>query len=298
MRRSLYIAALLTGMIGGCYLRPSPSPGFRFACKADADCLALDCSGKAISLEKAATLIEGCDSVEVKANPSLGLGYRQSCVAGLCEYPCQLATFQQDCPGTEGFVFCFNGNCANLCGNDDYNTYGYASNDDFCSAPQSCIPLDPSGIDPTLLDTLIPKSQSGQGLNLNSLAVGAGFCGERCDAPGAPACPPGLYCTGALCLPGCDQPTASPCDAGSKCLAFASFSSCVVTCDSASAANTCADGEICVKGVDICQPTCLGDDAITCPDSFDCDPDLAICLPSTPVDGEGSSSGGDTDSST
>ncbi len=291
MRRSLYIVALIAGVIGGCYLRPSPSPGFRYACKEDSDCLALDCSGAAISLEKAATLIKGCDSVEVKNNPSLGLGYRQSCVDGLCEYPCELATFQKDCPTTEGFVFCFNGNCANLCGNDDATKYGFESNDDYCSEPQGCIPIAVEGLDPAVIDTLIPRGSGQGGLNLDGLAEGAGFCGERCDAAGAPACPAGQYCTGALCLPGCSEPTATPCKAGSVCKAFGEFSSCLVTCDS-SGTDTCGTGQICVKGLEICQPTCVGEDKVDCADSFECDAELSICLPIG-----GSDSDSDSDSS-
>ena len=87
MRRSLFIAAFVAGVVGGCYLRPAPAPGFRYSCETDDDCLALDCDGKAISLADAATLIEGCDSVEVKSDPSLGVGFRQTCRANLCECP-------------------------------------------------------------------------------------------------------------------------------------------------------------------------------------------------------------------
>ena len=284
MRRSLFIA-FVAGVVGGCYLRPAPPPGFRYSCDADDDCQALDCGGKAISLAAAAELIEGCDSAEVQANPALGVAYRQSCRGGLCEYPCGLLTYQQDCPTTEGFAFCFNGACASLCGTDDFNKYkGYESNDDFCTEPQTCIPLGPDGIDPALLG-----SSSGGGGSSN-LAEGAGFCGQRCDAKDAPPCPAGQYCTGALCVPGCDNPEATPCDDGEVCIALAGYSSCLVTCDP-NKPGSCGAGNVCVTGLNICQPTCVGEDAIECSDGFACDPDLEICLPiSFDTDGGSSSS--------
>ncbi len=297
MRRLLFIAAFVTGVVGGCYLRPSAQPGFRFACETDADCPALDCSGTLISRDDADALIQGCDSVDVKADPTLGVGHRQTCVAGLCEYTCDIFTFADDCPGGLGFNFCFNGACANFCGLDDYKNYNYDSNDDFCTAPQTCIPLDASGIDPTLFDSLAPSGgggggQGGQGgsLKADDLPRGAGFCGLRCDADGAPDCPPGQYCTGALCLPGCDQPGATPCEAGSECFAFGEFSSCLVTCDP-NAADGCEAGEVCVMGLGVCQPTCLGEDAVECSEGFECDLSLAICIP---VGGESETTTGDS----
>lgn len=287
MRRSFFIAALAAGVIGGCYLRPAPAPGFRYSCDVDDDCLALDCGGKAISLAAAAKLVEGCDSPEVKANPALGVGYRQSCRGGLCEYPCELLTYQQDCPTTEGFAFCFNGACANLCGTDDYNKYkGYESNDDFCTDPQTCIAIGPDGIDPALLGT------AGGGGGSSSLAEGAGFCGQRCDTKGAPPCPPGQYCTGALCVPGCDNPGATPCDKGEVCIALAGFSSCLATCD-ANKPDSCGAGNVCIPGFNVCQPTCVGEQAVECSDGFACDPDLEICLPIS-FDTDGGSSSGTT----
>ncbi len=288
MRRSLFIAAFVAGVVGGCYLEPVPRPGFRYGCDADDDCLALDCGGKAISLAAASKLIEGCDSVEVMANPALGVSHRQSCRAGLCEYPCDFLTYQQDCPTTEGFAFCFNGACANLCGTDDYTNYkGYESNDDFCTDPQVCLSIKAAeGTDPDIDPEVLG------GVNTNNLADGAGVCGQRCDAKGALPCPGGQYCTGALCLPGCDNPEATPCGDGKVCIALAGFSSCLVTCD-VNDADSCATGEVCVPGFNVCQPTCLGDGAIECADSFICDADLKICVPIS-IDsdgGDGSSSG-------
>jgi hypothetical protein len=294
MRRIL-IAAFVAGFVGGCYLRPAPPPGFRFVCQTDDDCLALDCGGKAISLADAAELIEGCDSVEVMNDPSLGVGYRQSCRAGLCEYSCDLLTFKKDCPSTEGFAFCFNGACANLCGTDDYTKYkGYESNDDFCSEPQTCIPIAEGSIDPKDFDSLSGSGGGGGGGGggaSSMLPEGAGFCGLRCDAPDAPACPPGQHCTGALCLPGCDEPTATPCADGTQCIAFAGYSSCLTLCDPA-VPDACGVGNVCVPGLNVCQPSCLGEEKIECSEGFACDMNLSICIPI----GLGTDGGVDTES--
>ncbi len=277
--RVALISGLISGVIGGCYLRPAPGPGFRFACQDDTQCQALDCSGATISLAKAETLIDGCDSLEVKAEPTLGRRARQTCMSGLCEYPCDLQTFKLDCPSGQGFQFCFNGACASLCGTDDYAKYKFDSNDDFCASSQTCIPFDESGLDPDVLAPLGVGGGQGQGsFSIDSLPTGAGMCGTRCDAEGAPACPPGQFCTGALCVPGCDQATATPCDAGTKCVALAGFSSCLVACDS-SLMDSCAVGEVCVPGLEVCQPSCIGLEAVDCPETFECDPDLAICIP-------------------
>lgn len=289
MRRSLFIAAFIAGVVGGCYLRPTSAPGFRYSCDEDNDCLALDCAGTPVSLEDAALLIQGCDSVEVKTDPTLGVQARQTCRGGLCEYPCELATFRKDCPSSEGFSFCFNGACANLCGTTDYTLYGFSSNDDFCTAPQTCLPFAEGSIDPVVLEEKFGVGAGGQsGFDIDTLPVGAGFCGLRCDARDAPACPAGQYCTGALCLPGCDDENATPCGAGTTCIAVAGFSSCVKDCDP-EAAEPCEEGEICVPGVNVCQPSCLGPGAIDCPESFECSAELKICLPigdGTTGDGE------------
>lgn len=280
MRRSFLIAAFVAGVVGGCYLRPTPPPAFRYACDADDDCLALDCGGKAISLEAAAKLIDGCDSVEVKSNPARGVSHRQSCRAGLCEYPCDLFTYQQDCPTTEGFAFCFNGACANLCGADDYTNYkGYESNDDFCTEPQQCLSIKVAkGEEPDIGGDILDPFTGQGSLNLNGLADGAGFCGQRCDASDALPCPGGQFCSGALCLPGCDKEGATPCNDGKICIAIAGFSSCLTRCDPMKE-TSCGEGEVCVAGFNVCQPTCIGDGAIMCNDGFECDAENKICLP-------------------
>lgn len=277
MRRCLFIAAFFAGVVGGCYLRPSAQPGFRYTCDTDADCPALDCSGTLITREVADGLVQGCETVEVREDLTLGVGHRQTCVAGLCEYTCEFQTFREDCPPDLGLNLCFNGVCANVCGFDDYKNHKYDSNDDFCTDPQTCIPVDPSGIDPVAFDAL--------GIRVNNMPIvssglprGAGVCGLRCDAEGAPACPAGQYCSGAMCMPDCTEPSATPCEPGSTCVSVGELSSCLVSCDPA-VADSCELGEVCVPGFDVCQPTCLGVEAITCPEAFACDPELAICIP-------------------
>lgn len=277
MRRSLFIAAFVAGVVGGCYLRPVPAPGFRYACETDNDCLALDCKGNAISLEAAAELIPGCDDPMVLGDPTKGLAFRQSCVAGLCSYSCNLATFQTDCPSTEGFQFCFNSVCTTVCGTGEPAMYELESNDGFCTTPQTCVPIGEDGIDLTLFGPL----SSAFSQAFARLPEGAGFCGTRCDAREAAPCAPGEYCSGALCLSDCNNPKATPCGAGSQCLDFGGFSACLPTCDPAQP-DPCGAGEVCVPGLNVCQPSCIGVDAVECSDGFTCDADLGICLP--PVD--------------
>lgn len=274
MRRSLFIAAFVAGFVGGCFLRPIPAPGFRSTCKTAADCQALDCQGNSISLDAAAELIVGCDDPAVLTDPTKGVAYRQACVAGLCEYSCSLATFDTDCPSTEGFQFCLNSVCTTICGAGDPALYELKDNDGFCTSPQTCIPLGEGNLDFSLLGPLASGYAKGFGM----LPEGAGLCGTRCDARDAEPCAPGEYCSGALCLPDCENPEATPCSDGSICLAFGGLSGCVVTCDPAQA-DGCGTGEICVAGVNICQPSCIGEDPVVCAEDFYCDLVLGICVP-------------------
>ncbi len=292
MRRSLFIAAFVAGVVGGCYLRPVPAPGFRYTCNTDADCHALDCKGNAISLDEAAALIPGCEAEEVIADATKGLAFRQSCIRGFCEYPCELSTFATDCPETEGFRFCFNNVCANLCGTGDPSFYGLDSVDDFCSSPQSCVPVGPGGLDTEQFGPL----SAAFAMPFRQLPEGAGFCGQRCDAQGADPCPPGEYCTGALCIPDCTNDDATPCAAGSTCLEYGGFSACLVSCDPADppGSGACDETEVCVPGANICQPSCVGEDAVDCAEGFTCNVELGICLPPSedPTTGEATGTSG------
>jgi len=283
MRRSLFIAAFVAGFAGGCFLRPVPAPGFRYACESAKDCQALDCKGNAISLDAAAELIVGCDDPEVLADPTKGVAFRQTCTAGLCSYSCSLATFETDCPSTEGFAFCFNNVCSTVCGAGDPATYDLDSNDGFCTSPQTCVPIlvadDEGNVEGDGLDLGQLGALGGAfGGALSRLPEGAGLCGTRCDARDAPPCAPGEYCTGALCIPDCTNPEATPCADDSICIEISGFSACVVACDPGQA-DACGAGQICVPGVNVCQPTCIGLDAVECATGLFCDTDLGICLP-------------------
>jgi hypothetical protein len=143
MRRLILAAtAFLSGVAGGCFLKPASAPGFRYTCESDADCLARDCKGGLIPMADAEGLIEGCDTPEVKADGTLGVGYRQTCIAGLCEFACDIYTFAEPTARPpSGYSFCFNGRCANICGTDDLTKYNFDSTDDFCTPPQRCIPF-------------------------------------------------------------------------------------------------------------------------------------------------------------
>lgn len=284
MRRLILVAtAFLSGVAGGCFLKPASAPAFRYTCDSDADCLARDCSGVLIPMADAEGLIDGCEGEDVQADGTLGVGYRQQCIGGLCEFPCDLYTFSDDCPPASGFSFCFNGRCANICGTDDITKYNFESTDDYCTSPQRCLPFTTEQLDPELLKKVFGIGSGGQGgLNFDSLPEGAGFCGLRCDDKDSPACPPGQYCTGALCVPGCDNPAASDCADGTICFAYGGLSACLTPCD-LDADLPCPDELVCVPGVNICQPSCAATamgEGVTCEDGFECDPDLGVCIPS------------------
>lgn len=273
MRRLLFAAvAFMSGVAGGCFLKPAPAPGFRYSCESDADCLARTCAGALVPMADAKGLIEGCDSEEVVADPARGVGYRQTCVAGLCEFACDFYTVQDDCPPASGFNFCLNGRCANTCGTDAYDKYNFDSNDDFCTAPQRCLPIEKGSIDPDLFAGM-------GGVDVSAFPEGAGFCGIRCDDKDAEPCPAGSYCQDAICLPGCDNPAATPCDEGTICLGYGGLSACLATCDPDG--EPCPNMQVCMPSFGICQPSCLGEDAVDCPDGFDCDEVFGYCTPAT-----------------
>ncbi len=286
MRRLILVAAaFLAGAAGGCFLKPAAAPGFRYTCETTNDCLARDCKGGLIPMADAEALIEGCDSPEVKADGTLGVGFRQTCIAGLCEFACGFTTVGDDCPPSSGFSFCFNGRCATTCGTEDLTKYNFETNDDYCTPDQRCIPIAEGQIEPDLFESMM-----GQGsINISSLPDGAGFCGVRCDAEDAPDCPPGEYCTGAACLPGCIEPDATPCAEGTICLSFGNLSACILQCDH-TAEMVCPEGQSCVPGLDICQPSCLDDS--DCNNGYTCSVDVGVCIPDELVPDSSSSEGG------
>ncbi len=269
--RSLLALAFAAGALGGCFLSPNVPPSFRYACETDDDCAVFNCQGDEVAIRdaKAAGLVEGCDTPEADADPASAYGYRQRCVSGLCQFPCELSTFQSDCPTGKGYNFCINDSCAHLCGTD---TKKYPDPDATCPNPQECV-IFGEDIDLALLPSSLGSGSLGGSL---SSLEGTGVCGVRCDAPDAPPCGPGEYCSGVLCLPGCDQPGAVPCETGQQCVAFGGFSACLQNC---SADAPCPSGQVCVAGVNACAPTCVGADATPCTDGYTCDPTLEICVP-------------------
>lgn len=294
-RRARLVLAFALGGVGGCFLSPNVPPSFRYSCDVDEDCAVLTCLGDAVKIsaasgiKPASDLERGCDDPKAKADPSAYYSQRQICSAGLCEYPCALESFQDDCPSGKGYNFCFNGACSHLCGTD---TKRVPDPDSTCPGDQAC-QIFGEDIDLTGLESFLPtgggSSSSnpfgGSSVDLTSLE-GAGVCGLRCDAEGAPACPPGYYCPGVMCLPGCAEDGATPCAEGSTCLSLGSFSTCLVQCDPADPAS-CAEGEICAPVVNVCVTSCTSDDE--CPDGFVCDPDFMTCVPDA-----GTSSSGTT----
>lgn len=288
-RRLHFALALAIGGLGGCFLAPNVPPSFRYSCEVDDDCAVLTCLGDPVDarvarergLKAASELERGCNSPEAKKDPSGYYAYQQSCISGLCEYPCGLESYQADCPTGKGYNFCLNGACAHFCGT---NTDRYPDPDSTCPSSQSCL-IFGEDIDLDAISDLLPSSGGGNSVNFDQL-YGSGVCGVRCDDEDAPPCPAGYYCPGAMCLPGCDQPGATDCAEGSTCFAFGGFSACLATCDP-NAATPCPEGQICAPVVNVCVDTCASD--FECADGLVCDPDLQTCVPDAGTSSSGSS---------
>lgn len=285
-RRLLLTLAFAVGALGGCFLSPNVPPTFRYTCETDDDCAVVTCLDDTVPwpVARARGLAQGCDTDEAKADPSSAYSARQRCVSGLCQFPCALESYQNDCPSGKGYNFCFNGNCAHLCGTD---TARYPDPDATCPDPQKCV-IFGEDIDLGLLQPFLPSGSSGSGsnssnpfgggsnsVNLNDLE-GAGVCGLRCDAEGAPPCAPGQYCSGAMCLPGCMHEGATPCLDGQKCVELGAFSACLAECSDSA---PCPEDQVCAPFVNVCTPTCVGANAVMCLEGFTCDPTYEICVP-------------------
>lgn len=297
-RRLLLALAFAVGALGGCFLSPNVPPTFRYSCETDDDCAVLSCRDDVIAwpTAKARGMTEGCGTESAQADPTSAYGYRQRCVSGLCQYPCGLATFSNDCPSGRGYNFCLNGNCANFCGTDPER---FPDPDATCPDPQGCV-IFGEDIDLGALSALLPSGGGGQSggssspfgggsqaIDINDLE-GAGVCGIRCDAKDAPPCEPGEYCSGAMCLPGCNQPGATPCLDGEQCVEFGAFAACLVKCDP-NAASPCPEDQVCAPFVNVCTPRCVGANAVECLEGFTCDPDYEICVPDAATTGTGTS---------
>ena len=111
-------------------------------------------------------------------------GDDESCVSGLCQVPCTMATATEDCGlSSQGgaYLACINGACASACSLDD----------DPCPGSQSC------GEIPILTEQL-----------------GAGICMEECSAD---SCPDGEVCVLGFCATACDPADPSTCAEGEIC---------------------------------------------------------------------------------
>lgn len=123
--------------LGACFIEPSEPPAFRAACDAASDCADGD-----------------------------------SCIDGLCQRECTLATFEEDCEGGN-YLLCLNGVCTSLCD---------PSADSACPDPQSCLGFE------------LPP-ETAQSFGASSLNV----CGISCDDATRP-CAEGELCFEGICI--------------------------------------------------------------------------------------------------
>lgn len=306
--RPLLALAFVLGALGGCFLTPNVPPSFRYSCNADADCRVLTCRGDLIAIAEADArglqpAPESCAKLP-EDEQTLYYEARQTCINGLCEYPCEITAAA--CPAEKGYNLCLNGACATACGQDPER---YPDPDSTCSSPQRCL-IFGEDIELDLLKSLysggrggssgggIPGLGGGGGSSneLESL-VGTGVCGVRCDAEGALACPPGQYCSGAMCLADCLHPDATPCAADQTCFAFGQVAVCMDRCEP-SDPDSCGEGQVCVAGLDVCRPSCVGENATVCDDGFVCNEALKVCVPEVLDPGPDADTDADTDAGT
>ncbi|MGH1341385.1 MAG: hypothetical protein ACRBN8_07540 [Nannocystales bacterium] len=138
------LCAIGTGT--GCYSERLPPPYFRNTCGSDNEC-----------------------------------GEGTSCVSGLCQVECTMATADEDCGTSPQHLACINGVCVSACSPDD----------DACPGSQSCTEI------PTV-----------------SELIGAGLCMEECSAD---SCPDGELCIAGFCATTCDPTDAGACGQGQIC---------------------------------------------------------------------------------
>lgn len=160
-------------MASACYSERQPPPSFRYACDADGDCA------------------DG-----------------QSCIDGLCETPCTVATVADDC--VNGELVCLNGVCSSGC------EVGKNS----CPPAQECADL---GIDVSGSGSFFGGGGSGAAVGVcmrpcsddscGDLAVCLeGFCVPTCSEQ--VECSAGLVCTGGLCAPDVSSPSDTSSESG------------------------------------------------------------------------------------
>ena len=150
MSRSISLLLAALGLSSACFSERLPPPTFRHTCGGDGQC-----------------------------------GDGESCISGLCQVPCTLATAAEDCdisPQGGSYLGCINGVCSSPCQPDD----------DICPGAQSC--------------TEIPGI---------SEQLGAVICIERCSAD---SCPDGEICIEGFCAQSCDPTNPDSCNEGETCL--------------------------------------------------------------------------------
>jgi len=154
--------AVLAGALlaPSCYSEREPPPNFRYRCGGDDDCK------------------KG-----------------QSCMDGLCETPCTMATFADDCPNGE--LACLNGVCSSGC--DLAN--------DSCPSPQECIDLGLdlgggggflSSGDPNAMIGICMRPCTDTSCGELSVCI-EGLCVQTCVSD--EQCPTSTTCQSSLCLP-------------------------------------------------------------------------------------------------
>ncbi len=137
-----------------CYSERLPPPTFRHSCGGDGEC-----------------------------------GEGESCVSGLCQVPCTLATSLEDCgqPGQGSSYFgCLNGVCSSLC--DPGN--------DICPGEQSCatIPGEDESLGVCIAECTEDSCPDGE------ICI-EGFCAQACDPTDPMSCGDGETCLLGVCVP-------------------------------------------------------------------------------------------------
>lgn len=140
----------------GCYSERLPPPAFRYDCGGDGEC-----------------------------------GDGESCIDGLCQVACTLATATEDC-GLSGqggsYLACINGVCSSAC---ELDANG-------CPGQQSCAEI--PGFSEQLGAGICMQECSEDSCPTGEICI-EGFCAEACDAADANACGDGETCLFGVCVP-------------------------------------------------------------------------------------------------
>lgn len=157
---SSVLAVLAGALVGSCYAERQPPPSFRYVCDKDGDCRG-----------------------------------SQECIDGLCETPCTLLTFEEDC--LNGELVCLNGVCSSGCDVDK----------DTCPGAQQCVDLDLDvsggggffgGGDSDVVVGVCMRPCTNTSCGELHVCI-EGFCVQTCVDD--EQCPPATSCQQSLCLP-------------------------------------------------------------------------------------------------